>query len=577
MRKIIKIIILVVVFSGIAFNVEAAQLGESRVFNVDPSYDLEEREQITAVLRSASSQLYFYVDEKWWNEISEDKRAEVSNSLNNLSNEFRERIYPKLTPVFGSEWKPGIDATDIITVLIHPMNKTAGGYFNSGDEYSKLENPDSNEREMVYLNSRHIDTKDGKSFFAHELAHLITFNQKDKIRGISEEVWLNEARAEYASTLVGYDNDYIGSNLQSRVNNFLNEPHDSLIEWKNKPADYGIINVFIQYLAEHYGEKILGDSLKSPEKGINSLNKALVDNGFKEDFYSIFNDWAIAVLLNDCQINEKYCYSNPNLKNFKITPSYNFLPMTGKSALSVVSTTKDWAGDWYKFVGGNGNTLELKFENISDVNFKIPYIVENSKGELAVSFFEVKKGEKSAIEIKNFGKENTSLTIIPLAQSNASDFSELGQSYAFSWVASTKEEPKQEEELIKKLLVQISQLQLEIAKIQAKINSILAGRNNNKQNVAGEWDCKIIENNLYYGIKNNQEVSCLQKFLKNQGSEIYPEAVVSGNFLSLTEKAVIRFQEKYADEILVPFGLNKGTGYVGPSTRDKINRIMNNE
>lgn len=74
---------------------------------------------------------------------------------------------------------------------------------------------------------------------------------------------------------------------------------------------------------------------------------------------------------------------------------------------------------------------------------------------------------------------------------------------------------------------------------------------------------------------NNSEVRCLQEFLKNQGSEIYPEGQITGNFLSLTQAAVIRFQEKYASEILTPLGLPKGTGFVGNLTRIKINQLLN--
>ncbi|MHB8660457.1 MAG: peptidoglycan-binding domain-containing protein [Minisyncoccota bacterium] len=41
----------------------------------------------------------------------------------------------------------------------------------------------------------------------------------------------------------------------------------------------------------------------------------------------------------------------------------------------------------------------------------------------------------------------------------------------------------------------------------------------------------------------------------------------------LTQKAVIRFQEKYASEILFPTGLAQGTGYVGSYTITKLNAL----
>ena len=78
---------------------------------------------------------------------------------------------------------------------------------------------------------------------------------------------------------------------------------------------------------------------------------------------------------------------------------------------------------------------------------------------------------------------------------------------------------------------------------------------------------------LKYG-QTSEEVKNLQRFLKARGADIYPEGIVSGWFGPLTKKAVIRFQEKYVGEILKPWGLMKGTGLVGKTTRDKINELL---
>lgn len=70
----------------------------------------------------------------------------------------------------------------------------------------------------------------------------------------------------------------------------------------------------------------------------------------------------------------------------------------------------------------------------------------------------------------------------------------------------------------------------------------------------------------------SKDVENLQRCLA-QDSEIYPEGEVSGYFGKSTKAAVIKFQEKYAKDILEPSGLKEGTGIVSKATRDKLNEI----
>ena len=109
-------------------------------------------------------------------------------------------------------------------------------------------------------------------------------------------------------------------------------------------------------------------------------------------------------------------------------------------------------------------------------------------------------------------------------------------------------------------------MQEEVRRLQAQLRAILG-------NEETFFSCSSIQKDLYFGMTNSSEVYCLQEFL-SESPDIYPEGLVTGNFLNLTKNAVIRFQEKHSEEILSPLNLSKGTGYVGEFTLRKINQML---
>lgn len=581
MKRIKKIIFLTAlgIFILSAFSASAVSIGEKRVFTVDPYYDVISRQEVSGTLQKAGLRAYFYCDENWWNTLNYSQQGKMRDVLESLSQEFDDKIYPEITKAYGFEWKPGIDNDTHITILIHPMKSGAGGYFSNINEYPKLQDPRSNEREMFYLNSDYIDTYLAKSFTAHEFVHLITFNQKERIRNVSEDIWLNEARAEYAPTLLGYDDNFSKSNLKERKRIFLNNPSNSITEWTGEEADYGALNIFIHYLVEHYGESVLLESLPMDKTGIDSLNYVLKSKGFKEDFNQIFTDWTIAVLVNDCSLSEKYCYKNDNLKDIKITPSLNFLPLSGKSTLGVSQSAKNWEAGWIKFIGGRG-TIKIEFIGNPDNIFKVPYVIKDVSGSYSVNFMALNEFQRGEVLINKFGSNVDSVAIIPSIQTKILGFINPEVSVPFFWSVSVIDE-KDEDDTISKYLdkpvSEMSQSEIlgKIAEIEALLNQLKSQLSlfNQPESEESQISCAKLEQNLSYGLKD-EKVRCLQEFLKNQGAGIYPEGLVTGYFGALTRTAVVRFQEKYASEILSPLGLFRGTGFVGQNTLAKINQLI---
>jgi peptidoglycan hydrolase-like protein with peptidoglycan-binding domain len=320
-------------------------------------------------------------------------------------------------------------------------------------------------------------------------------------------------------------------------------------------------------LVDHYGVKVLVDSLQFSKTGIDSINYALEKNGLKKDFSQIFSDWLITVLVNDCQLGERYCYLNKYLKDIRITPTFYYLPRT-ETILSTYHDTTYWSANWHRFIGGLSNLI-LEFEGAGSAEFEIPYLLCDLKDNCSVEFFPLDPAEQTGkITFPEFDAKYSSLTIIPFIKNKTSGFDGREDSFSFSWKVTVQEksEEKKEAELISRLLAEIEELKRQIAEVRAKINAILIE--------GGQISCQRFEKDLFFGIRNDFEVSCLQEFLKSQGQDVYPEGLVTGNFLSLTQQAVIRFQERYAAEILAPLGLERGTGYVGQMTRTKLNEIL---
>jgi len=110
---------------------------------------------------------------------------------------------------------------------------------------------------------------------------------------------------------------------------------------------------------------------------------------------------------------------------------------------------------------------------------------------------------------------------------------------------------------IQTLLAQIAELQRQLAEITGQPTT---------------W-CHSFNVNLKIGSLGS-EVTALQTALSKEG--LYTTAT-TGNFDEYTASAVVGFQEKYASEILTPWGLTHGTGYVGSTTRAKLIKFMGAE
>lgn len=424
MRRL-KYFLFIVLFFALAFHAKADTLGQNQVFFISSDYDSQRRASITATLRKISDHAYFYVEDIYWNSVDPNMRDQIAAQVGSLAQEFDSRIYPTERQFFGSEPNPGIDNDLHVTILLAPLIQNAGGYYDTANEFPRQRAPSSNEREMVYLNILQLpDSRKIDSFLAHEFQHIISFNQKEILRNISDDTWLNELRSEYAITLLGYNDTFESSNLQRRLQSLLDTPSDSLTEWKNLPADYGQIAMFGEYLAEHWSPKVIADTLANSLAGIPNLNEALNKNGFKENFADVFTYWLIADVLNDASLDSRFGYSRSGLTSFRVSPTKVFANLTDDITLAQSDFLKDWQGTWYditQFAPGQNNFLRITFSSPSLASFYIPYIVFKTNGSKTIAVFQP-QANSGILYLGPIGSEISRVILMPIKKDRLSGF-----------------------------------------------------------------------------------------------------------------------------------------------------------
>jgi len=544
-RKIAEITVILILGFLILPSISFAWSQNETLF-INSDYDSNGRNQIEAQLLKTTNKLYFYADKNWYQNFQQ--KSELDSKLYNLASDFEYKIYPTLTNLLGSEDNPGVDNDPRIIIVLEPLKDNYGGYVQSGDEYPKTQYKNSNEGQIIYLNANLILKADLNFLdyeLAHEFTHLITLKQKT-----DSQTWFYEMMSEFAGQAIGVDTSQI---TKQRAQNLLYSTEVNLDNWINSDKDYGKVYLFALYLKEQFGNQLFSDALKYPSKdGLISFNETLKRRG--TSFDEVYLNWLITNLYNTCEANNfKYCYQDPNLKNFAVMAYSYYLPMQEKSSLSVTDSIKILTGKWQKLNGGLG-TVKLKFTIPEQTPIsKIPYLIEDNQGKKTLGFFDFSAANIQEVYVNDLGTKNAAIYFIPYLGAQAQE----GRLYFYSFEAQNLGNNAQDEQVaIKTLQQRIEELKRQVASLQLQLAMLKTNQNNQT--------CSVFSQDLSYGMKSN-EVKCLQQFLTNLGPEIYPEKLITGYYGPLTMAAVKRYQAL------------KGiitTGYFGPLTRAQVNQEL---
>ncbi len=255
-------------------------------------------------LRYRSEHAYFWFE----------RGARVNEkALEAAADYFEQHIWPMNNSIFGDEWNPGIDGDSHLHIVNQSsIDPTIMGAFSPTDQCPQFLCPDSNQREIIYINLdlAPLDTEEYLTTLAHEHQHLILHNMDG-----NETRWLNEGLSQLAEHFNGFDPDHIGGD---NMRDFLANPDHQLNYWIfdgwEMASNYGSAYLFLVYLYERFGLDFIRTLTHVDYEGMAAIQHALRDSGQPVTVDQVFADWILANYLDDPAVGDgRYYYQTLDL------------------------------------------------------------------------------------------------------------------------------------------------------------------------------------------------------------------------------------------------------------------------
>ena len=294
--------------------------------------------------------------------LERDGRKTTQPDIPDIIHQFDNLIYPKLHDVYGNEpdWGVGKDSKVHILLLDirddwngSTITSYIAGYFYPMDQSTTWQY--SNQKNILYmdiypgspnplypspLSNRYTIFR---HTMAHEFQHMIHWN-KTNGRNVNNK-WLNEAMSEVASFYAFNEPSWESvSYFESRDPAYNITYHsDSLTEWNSEFADYPVVYMWAQYMADRFDDKSLNhyvfrsilDNNTTNGQGIISVQAYLdsLNQGFS--FASVFRDWSIAVFFGD-----------NNTGTWRTGSTTIINPVSTNNAVWTYKTINTWPGSY---------------------------------------------------------------------------------------------------------------------------------------------------------------------------------------------------------------------------------------
>ncbi|MBF0501126.1 MAG: carboxypeptidase regulatory-like domain-containing protein [Candidatus Riflebacteria bacterium] len=249
------------------------------------------------------------------------------------------------------------------------------GYFNPRDKSATAVHSAGTEIIYAWDQQLRINSSDFQGVLAHELQHMMYYNQK----GNQGTVWLDEGLAVFAQQLVGFGFPQGQPTPVSQVAAYLQVPHTvSLNHWPTDAGleNYGLSYLFIQYLFERCGgfKAISKLERNNGSMGfsdvLNNVIKSSDTTVSTADLQSFFTEWGLALYCDELFATatttlsgyrpDVFSYRDIQLrKKFANVMGLRHITMNENPALILNLPIQGYGFDVVEYLGGNGGDLEV--------------------------------------------------------------------------------------------------------------------------------------------------------------------------------------------------------------------------
>ena len=279
------------------------EVGDSRLFRFAGESGVAAR-SFKARVAAVNERVVAWVQE----DLREDDDNIDEGRMQAIIDQFAED-YPVVVEAFGTA--SDVDGDGRVAVLVTHLMEDVGaaGQFRASSLLPRSLGGDGNLTDLLWANPL-VPEESWRSLLAHELQHLISFNQHVLVRqGISEEPWLNEGLSHLAEDLV----EEPPNENYRLVRTFLGEPasvglNRGILTFATRGAAY----LFVRGLVDLLGEGVLLRLVQTDRIGRENVEAAT-----GESFADLMARWGAQLYLSGTgqSRHPRLNYSVPSLQS----------------------------------------------------------------------------------------------------------------------------------------------------------------------------------------------------------------------------------------------------------------------